>query len=474
MLGLIIEGNKKESLLKLAHRILERVSTVVMTLTVYLISFALSFTITRLVLNAVLIPLYLYKLGLSMLPSIAKNAFKLLTPGGRSRLIQDADLHRSRAATLANRQLNGIYQFKPDEFFHVQRDGPGWMQELPWSNDTHEFKVCGATVRYIHLKPSYSDILQDGARNHKPVIFLHGNPSWSYMWRNVFPSLLERGHEVYAIDWLGHGRSDKILKPESITFELHTRTLVQFFEETGLEHVMIAAHDWGGCVALCTLPKLQKSTCDSLFLLNSFFPPRMPDATLHYRLLDRVWYCTTALFGGYIPPSAIMRVISPSLSKADAEAYSAPYEGLPRSAKSSITRFSHIAPNMPRFIHYRLRQFRVWKILEGLCGPAHFNTLTTQTRLAAEDDQIRGYWAAKDADAQPSLNRGTKIAVVFGHRDPLVREYRKVLVKVINPDLMVDWAPRGLWIPGAGRMPVEGKAAGVGGFIVRFAGAEQS
>jgi pimeloyl-ACP methyl ester carboxylesterase len=64
----------------------------------------------------------------------------------------------------------------------------------------------------------------------------------------VFPSLLEQGHDVYAIDWLGHGRSDKILRPQSITLELHIYTLVKFFEVTELENGIIAAHDWGGYV----------------------------------------------------------------------------------------------------------------------------------------------------------------------------------------------------------------------------------
>lgn len=62
----------------------------------------------------------------------------------------------------------------------------------------------------------------------------------------VFPALVERGHEVYALDWLGHGRSDKIIRPEAITFELHMRTLQQFFESTGLENATLVAHDWGG------------------------------------------------------------------------------------------------------------------------------------------------------------------------------------------------------------------------------------
>jgi pimeloyl-ACP methyl ester carboxylesterase len=56
---------------------------------------------------------------------------------------------------------------------------------------------------------------------------------------------LEEGHEIYALDWLGHGRSDKPRR-DSITFELHMRTLSAFFNQLQLENVIMVAHSWGG------------------------------------------------------------------------------------------------------------------------------------------------------------------------------------------------------------------------------------
>lgn len=59
-----------------------------------------------------------------------------------------------------------------------------WMNDLPWENETEEFSVCGATVRFVHLKP-----LVDGdsgkTKTKKNFLFLHGKPGWSYVWRNV-------------------------------------------------------------------------------------------------------------------------------------------------------------------------------------------------------------------------------------------------------------------------------------------------
>ncbi|KAL5342034.1 Alpha/Beta hydrolase protein [Aspergillus crustosus] len=460
---------------KSADRAVEVTSTLILALVSHGAAFALSFTITRAALTALILPVYLYKLFLSMLPSILLNSFHLSTPSGWSRLADRADQYRSKSDTLAHAQLDGSYKFKLDEVFHVEKYSGGWMESAPWANDTEEFDVCGATVRYIHLKPSYSSMLQDGKKEHRPIVFLHGNPSWSFMWRNVFPSLLQQGHEIYAIDWLGHGRSDKILRPEAITFELHIRTLERFFEVTELEDAIVAAHEWGGCVALCTIPRLPSSACTSLFLLNTFFPPRLSDASLHYRLLNRLWYCTTGLLHGYTPESAFLRLLSPNISASEVNGYTSPYKSLPRSAKSSIERFSHLPLSLPRFLLFTLRNTYLWKIAEGLLGPAHFETLNTQSRLGATDDQVRRYWgtsgqtpSTKNATENADI-RKLEVAVVFGEQDQLVRDYKNVLVRGIHPERMVGWAPRGVWLSRTGHLASEERAALVAGLVGRVA-----
>lgn len=65
----------------------------------------------------------------------------------------------------------------------------------------------------------------------------------------MIPKLLEDGHEVYALDWLGHGGSDKPMSASLISFELHMWTLMSCIDHFQLEGCCIAAHDWGGYVA---------------------------------------------------------------------------------------------------------------------------------------------------------------------------------------------------------------------------------
>lgn len=174
-----------DSILKSTACNMEAVSTGVMTVAGYLSSFLLSFTINRIFLAAILVPVYLSKVALCLIPSAIKNSINLVTPTGWSNLVRNSEHYRSRSDTLAHSQLDGSYKFEPDEVFHVEKDSSGWVKSAPWANDTHEFSVCGATVRYIHLRASYSSVLQDGRRTHRPIVFLHGNLSWSYLWRNV-------------------------------------------------------------------------------------------------------------------------------------------------------------------------------------------------------------------------------------------------------------------------------------------------
>ncbi|RHZ59250.1 haloalkane dehalogenase family protein [Aspergillus thermomutatus] len=429
----------------------------------YLSAFLLSFTINRALLAYALLPLYLLRLTYSVLPTILRNAPRLLLPNGWSSLIKDAEQYRQQTEKLAQSQLEGKYEFKEDEIIRADQKDKGWMADMPWRDNVEEFQVCGATARYVHLKPSYRSIATNNKTSHRPIVFLHGNPSWSYMWRNVFPALLERGHEVYALDWLGHGRSDKLTRPEAITFELHMRTLMQFFESTGLENATLVAHDWGGCVALCTLPRLPTSICTSLFLLNSFLPPRLSDISLHYILLYAIWFMTTGILGGCTPESAVMRFMSPGISQQDVTGYAAPYRNLPVKAKSSVYRFAHMVPATPRAVLTSLRYTWLWKLVEGLAGPSNFDNLTAQARLRGRDDEIRSFWKSSERA------RHLQVAVVFGKNDPLLKDYKDVLVRAVDSRVMVDWAPYGIWLEGAGHYPVEEKPKAVGDLVARLA-----
>ena len=94
----------------------------------------------------------------------------------------------------------------------------------------------------------YADVL--GSRMHyvesgegDPILFVHGNPTSSYLWRNVIPHVSTQGRAI-AVDLIGMGRSDK---PDiDYRFFDHLKYLEAFIDELGLENVTLVLHDWGG------------------------------------------------------------------------------------------------------------------------------------------------------------------------------------------------------------------------------------
>lgn len=188
----------------------------------------------------------------------------------------------------------------------------------------------------------------------------------------------------------------------------------------------------------------------------------MSDMSLHCGLLYAIWFLTGGILGNYIPEPAVMSYMSPSLSLSDVEGYGAPYREMPVSAKSSVYRFGHIVPSTPRVVLQGLRHTRVWKILEGLCGPDNFNNLDAQSRLNLLDGKAREYW--RQAGTEGSI----KVAVAFGDQDPLLIDYKNILLETIDSRVMVNWSVDGMWLHDGGHYPVEEKAERIASLLLRF------
>lgn len=111
--------------------------------------------------------------------------------------------------------------------------------------------------------PSYSDIddgdggrlrvawVQDGPADGEPVLMLHGEPSWSFLYRKMIPILAGAGFRVVCPDLVGFGRSDKPTRVEDHTYARHVewmRTLA--FDVLDLRGVTLVGQDWGGLIGL--------------------------------------------------------------------------------------------------------------------------------------------------------------------------------------------------------------------------------
>ena len=83
-----------------------------------------------------------------------------------------------------------------------------------------------------------------------PVVFLHGEPTWSFLWRKVIPPIREAGYRCIAPDLPGFGRSDKPIDLEWYSYDRHTAAVAALFAELKLQDATIVVHDWGGPIGL--------------------------------------------------------------------------------------------------------------------------------------------------------------------------------------------------------------------------------
>ena len=111
-----------------------------------------------------------------------------------------------------------------------------------------------ASITDFPFEPHYIEI--NGARVHyvdegagETILCLHGEPTWSYLYRKMIPILAEH-HRVIALDFIGFGRSDKFSDSEDYTFQMHSDTLAGFIEQLDLRGITAVVQDWGGLIGL--------------------------------------------------------------------------------------------------------------------------------------------------------------------------------------------------------------------------------
>src|SRR5262245_11972944 len=97
------------------------------------------------------------------------------------------------------------------------------------------------------LRVHYVD---EGPREAAPVLMLHGEPSWSYLYRKMIPVIARAGHRAIAPDLVGFGRSDKPVRREDYTYQRHVDWMRGLVEALDLRRITLICQDWGGLIGL--------------------------------------------------------------------------------------------------------------------------------------------------------------------------------------------------------------------------------
>ena len=116
------------------------------------------------------------------------------------------------------------------------RSGKGNMGRFQYPFESHYTTIAGVRIHYV----------DEGIGD--PVLMVHGQPTWSYLYRNIIP-YIALDHRTIAMDLMGFGLSDKPTNRE-YSFEEHTDILEGFIRELGLHNFTLVLHDWGGPIGL--------------------------------------------------------------------------------------------------------------------------------------------------------------------------------------------------------------------------------
>jgi len=186
------------------------------------------------------------------------------------------------------------------------------------------------------LTMSYVD---EGPWGAPVFLCLHGEPTWSYLYRRMIPHFLAAGARAVAPDFFGFGRSDKPADDRVYTFDFHRNSLLAFIRALDLQDVTLVVQDWGGLLGL-TLPMEMPQRFSRLIVMNTALPTGevpLPKGFLDWRA-----------FSNSQPDMAVGRLMAracPHLSPAETAAYDAPY---PDAAyKAGVRRFPNLVPEFP-------------------------------------------------------------------------------------------------------------------------------
>jgi haloalkane dehalogenase len=114
----------------------------------------------------------------------------------------------------------------------------------------HQLPGYPFAPRYLNLGSLRMHYVDEGPRDGAPVLLLHGEPSWSYLYRKMIPLLTAAGHRAVAPDLVGFGRSDKPVRREDYSYQRHVDWTRGVIEQLDLRGITLVCQDWGGLIGL--------------------------------------------------------------------------------------------------------------------------------------------------------------------------------------------------------------------------------
>jgi pimeloyl-ACP methyl ester carboxylesterase len=179
--------------------------------------------------------------------------------------------------------------------------------------------------RFLRAGRTNLHYVDEGPDGAPPLLFLHGNPTWSYLWRRPIADLSDQGRRCIALDHMGFGRSEKPPRMSAYTLERHVENALALIDSLDLRDVTLVGHDWGGPIGLGALLERQERL-RAVVLMNTWaweLPSWLPPFIREFRTegLGEILALGGNLFVESIPGGMTRRDPDPVMM----DAYRAPF-----------------------------------------------------------------------------------------------------------------------------------------------------
>lgn len=201
--------------------------------------------------------------------------------------------------------------------------------------------------------------VDEGPRDATPVLMMHGEPSWSFLYRKMIGPTVNAGYRVLAPDLIGFGKSDKPTSKDAFTYAGHVAWMREWFEAMELENVILACQDWGSLIGLRLVAAMPDKFA-GVVLSNGGLPAGQepPPAFAKWRAFAKM--SPVFPIGGII-----QRATTTDLPDAVVDAYNAPYDK--RASKAAARIFPALVPLGDNVAVPD--QLAAWKVLETFDKP---------------------------------------------------------------------------------------------------------
>lgn len=219
------------------------------------------------------------------------------------------------------------------DFIRTPEERFAGLDGYPFTPHYVEVSASGAPSLRMHY-------VDEGPRDGAPVVLLHGEPTWSYLYRNMIGPLAAAGNRVLAPDLIGFGRSDKPTMTADYTYQRHVEWVTSWLTGLDLSDITVVLQDWGSLIGLRAAAE-NPDRFSKLFIANGYLPTAQQPPTPAFR----IWRA----FATYSPVLPAGRIVDAGtvhrLPRSVRRGYDAPFPGKGYQAGARV--FPRLVPTSP-------------------------------------------------------------------------------------------------------------------------------